>query len=102
MDLHDQRIACLRMAIDMGCKPNSVIQVASELMGFVLSGVTSPTPAPSTETASAEAIAACGTALPMAEAAVLAAAQATPDAVASTPDAVPAESPPLLPPMRPM
>ena len=86
MNLHDQRIACLRMAIDMGCKPDLVIQVASDLMGFVMSGATSPAAAPSTEAASAEAIAACGTALPMAEAAVLAAAQPPPDAVASTPD----------------
>ena len=97
MDLHDQRVACLQMAINMGCKPDTVIQVASELMGFVMSGASSPGPAPSTETASAEAIAACGTALPMAEAAALAAAQAIPDPGASIPDAVHGESPVAAP-----
>jgi hypothetical protein len=38
MDLQEQRITCLRMAVDMGCKADSVLGTASELMGFVTSG----------------------------------------------------------------
>ena len=38
MDPQDQQIACLRMAIEMGCKPDAVIGKASELMNFVTSG----------------------------------------------------------------
>src|SRR5262245_46906281 len=38
MDIHDQRITCLRMAVDMGCKPDSVVQIATDLMCFVTTG----------------------------------------------------------------
>ena len=65
MDLKEQRITCLRMAIDMGCKPDAVIATAIELMSFVTGGATSP-PATVVEPQApvADAIAACGTALP--------------------------------------
>ena len=42
MDLPDQQIACLRMAIEMGCKPDSVVGVAAELMSFIASGAVAP------------------------------------------------------------
>jgi hypothetical protein len=49
MDLQEQRITCLQMAVDMGCKADSVFGLASELMGFVTSGaapsVVKPSPA---------------------------------------------------------
>jgi len=38
MDLQEQRITCLRMAVDMGAKADLVFGLASELMGFVTSG----------------------------------------------------------------
>ena len=38
MDLQEQRISCLRMAVEMGCKADSVFRTANELMGFVTSG----------------------------------------------------------------
>jgi|RhiMetdeSRZDD1v2_1073273.scaffolds.fasta_scaffold160863_1 hypothetical protein len=76
MDLKEQRITCLRMAIDMGCKPDAVIPTATELMNFVTGG-TAPPPATVAEpqAPATDAIAACGTALPASEAADLALAQ---------------------------
>src|SRR5215813_7350276 len=59
MDLHDQRIACLRMAIDMGCTPDTAIRVATDLMDFVASG-TIPSPS---QVAAPDPVAACGTVL---------------------------------------
>jgi hypothetical protein len=38
MDLQEQRITCLRMAVDMGCKADSVFGLANTLMDFVKSG----------------------------------------------------------------
>src|SRR5262245_7631773 len=38
MDLQEQRITCLRMAVDMGSKADSVFTLANNLMGFVTSG----------------------------------------------------------------
>ena len=74
MDLQDQRIACLRMAIEMGCKTDSVVSTAAELMNFITGGVapTVPAVAPATEEANADRIAACGTEVPMTETADLA------------------------------
>ena len=74
MDLQDQRIACLRMAIEMGCKTDSVVSTAAELMNFITGGVapTVPAIASATEEANAERIAACGTEVPMTETADLA------------------------------
>jgi hypothetical protein len=78
MDLKEQRITCLRMAIDMGCKPDAVIATATELMTFVMGGAASP-PATVAEPQApdADAIAACGTALPASETADLVLAQPT-------------------------
>lgn len=47
MDLQEQRITCLQMAVDMGCKADTVFGLASELMGFVTSGVALSTVRPS-------------------------------------------------------
>ena len=43
MDLQEQRITRLRMAIEMGCKADAVIGLASELMNFVTKGNAAPT-----------------------------------------------------------
>ena len=78
MDLQEQRITCLRMAIDMGCKSDAVIATATELMSFVTGSAASP-PATVAEPQApvADAIAACGTALPASETAGLVLAQPT-------------------------
>src|SRR5258708_39967 len=90
MDLHDQRIACLRMAIDLGCKPDTAIRVASDLMTFVTSGAPTSAAQTTAEEAAPDRIAACGTALPLSETADLAA--ATVAAVAPEPGATEPES----------
>jgi hypothetical protein len=59
VDLHEERIACLRMAIDMGCAPDTAIRVAMDLMGFVASGII-PSLA---KGATPDPVAACGTVL---------------------------------------
>ena len=41
MDLQDQRMSCIRMAIDMGCKPDAVVFMANSLMDFVTTGAVS-------------------------------------------------------------
>ena len=86
MDLQEQRITCLRMAIDMGCKSDAVIATATELMSFVTGGAASP-PATVAEPQApvADAIAACGTALPASETAGLVLAQPTGEAPAEAP-----------------
>ena len=38
MNLQDQRMSCIRMAIDMGCKPDAVVFMAKSLMDFVTAG----------------------------------------------------------------
>ena len=90
MDLPDQRIACLRMAIEMGCKPDSVVGVATELMSFIASGgVASASPAaPEPDATAADRIAACGTVVPVSEVVGLALAE---------PEAVPAAAAPPHP-----
>ena len=57
------------MAIDMGCKADSIVGVATDLMNFITTGAT-PAPA-AREVADAERIAACGTALSISETADL-------------------------------
>jgi hypothetical protein len=83
MDLQEQRLTCLRMALEMGCKADSVVSVASDLLAF-LSGGTPAAAASTAEEKSEEVIAACGTALAASEAAELVA-QAEPAAAADTP-----------------
>ena len=39
MDLQEQRLTCLRMALEMGCKADLVVAVANELMSFLNGGV---------------------------------------------------------------
>jgi hypothetical protein len=89
MDLHEQRMQCLKMAFDLGGKPEAVLSAAQQLLDF-LSG-----PVPQVETkADAEEpvtdalvaaetvpdpIAACGTVLIMEEGGELADAVATGD-----------------------
>src|SRR5215472_9059818 len=93
MDLHDQRIACLRMAIDMGCTPDTAIQVAMDLMGFVASG-TNPSPA---KTATPDPVSACGTVLAAPAATELTAAPASEGATepqAKAPESGPADGAP--------
>ncbi len=89
MDLQDQRIACLRMAIDMGCTSDTAIRVAMDLMDFVASGtLLSPSKA-----ATADPVAACGTILAAPAAAELTATPAP--QVATEPQVPAAPSPPL-------
>src|SRR5262245_11027751 len=38
MDLQEQRITCLRMAVDMGCQADSVFTLANNWMGYVKRG----------------------------------------------------------------
>ena len=82
MDQQDQRMECLRMAIELGGKTEPIVSAAQQLLDFV-SGTQHPVIAASTELASVEAaeprpgpadapeavatdaIAACGTALVM-------------------------------------
>jgi hypothetical protein len=95
MDLEEQRITCLRMAIDMGCKPDAVIATATELMSFVTGGAASP-PATVAEPQApdADAIAACGTALPASETADLVLAPPTNGSETRVTEASPPASPP--------
>ena len=88
MDLQEQRITCLRMAIDMGCKPDAVIATATELMSFVTGGAASQAATVAEPQAPvADAIAACGTALPASETAGLVLAQSKSEAPAEAPAA---------------
>ncbi len=50
MNLLEQRMACLRMAIEMGCEPHSVVKTAGELYAFLTDGIV-----PSAEPAAAPA-----------------------------------------------
>ena len=68
MDLQEQRISCLQMAVDMGCKADTVFGLASELMGFVTSGVAPSAVRPSPAEEAAHGIAATDTAEPTAAA----------------------------------
>src|SRR2546429_263512 len=55
MDLQEQRITCLRMAVDMGCKADSVFRTASDLMGFVTRGAAqNPATPPAAEASAPE------------------------------------------------
>jgi hypothetical protein len=71
MDLQEQRLTCLRMALEMGCKADSVVAVANELMTFLTGGVGPSAGTSASEEISEDAIAACGTALAASEAADL-------------------------------
>jgi hypothetical protein len=82
MDLQEQRLTCLRMALEMGCKADSVVAVANELMSFLTSGVG---PFAAKSPSEEDAIAACGTALAASEAADLGLGQ--PEAEAGIPAA---------------
>jgi hypothetical protein len=89
MDLHEQRMQCLKMAFDLGGKPEAVLSAAQQLLDFV----SGPVPTveakadaeqPVTEALVAEEIvpdpiAACGTVLVMQEGGGLAEAIATGD-----------------------
>src|SRR5215475_16217647 len=88
MDLQDQRIACLRMAIDMGCTPDTAIGVAMGLMDFVASG----TIPPPSKAATPDPVAACGTVLAAPAAAELTATTPVPQ-VAAEPQVPAAPSP---------
>jgi len=61
MDLQEQRITCLQMAVDMGCKADSVFGLASELMGFVTSGAAPSVVKPSPAEVAAHGLGATGT-----------------------------------------
>jgi hypothetical protein len=106
MDLTDQRLACLRMAMELNCKTEPLLKAANELMSFIATG-SAHTPAqndakPEVETAAAEpaidTIAACGTALQMPDVGGLEAAQpANPPSLAESL----AETPPADSEVRP-
>ena len=63
MDLQEQRITCLRMAVDMGCQADSVFTLANNLMGFVTSGAVPSAVASAPVAASVDHTVATGTAL---------------------------------------
>ena len=87
MDLHEQRMQCLKMAFDLGGKPEAVLSAAQQLLDFITGPPPStqkdvfdieaaPSPSQPEETASeasaveeavSDPIAACGTALVMQE-----------------------------------
>jgi hypothetical protein len=89
MDLHEQRMQCLKMAFDLGGKPEAVLSAAQQLLDFL----SPPAPTmeakadaeePTTEAPAAaetvpDPIAACGTVLVMQEGGELADAVATVD-----------------------
>ncbi|MBY0224919.1 MAG: hypothetical protein K2Q28_03845 [Hyphomicrobium sp.] len=89
MDLHEQRMQCLKMAFDLGGKPEAVLSAAQQLFDFV----TGPVPtveaktdahepvieAPVAEETVPDPIAACGTVLVMQEGGELADAVTTAD-----------------------
>jgi hypothetical protein len=82
MDLHDQRMQCLKMAFELGGKPETVLSAAQQLLDF-LSGPAAEVASPSiaevrgAEETVPDPIAACGTALVMQEGGELADAVAT-------------------------
>jgi hypothetical protein len=117
MDLHEQRMQCLKMAFELGGKPEAVLSAAQQLLDFI-TGPPSATPkdvfdieaaaAPSQpeETASeasaveeavSDPIAACGTALIMEEGQDLADAVPAAFETAATGDAAPAADAPETP-----
>lgn len=77
MNLQEQRALCLRMAFEMGAKPNALITAAEELMSYIERGVEPPAqqaipvaealPSPTPTSEVADPIAACGTALVLPE-----------------------------------
>lgn len=93
MDLHDQRMQCLKMAFELGGKPEAILTAAQQLLDFVtapsqpdVAAAASPQieQAPVSEPeaptdAVPDPIAACGTALVMPEGGELADAIPTPD-----------------------
>ena len=117
MDLHEQRMQCLKMAFELGGKPEAVLSAAQQLLDFI----TGPPPATQTdvfdideapapsqpeETASeagaveeavSDPIAACGTALVMEEGQDLADAVPAVLETTNTVDAAPAADAPETP-----
>lgn len=85
MDLQEQRLTCLRMALEMGCKADSIVSVATELLAFLSDEAPAAAKSPAEER-SEEVIAACGTALAASEAAALVA-HAEPAEAVDTPAA---------------
>ncbi len=81
----NRELTCLRMALEMGCKSDTVVNVATELLAF-LSGVAPAAANSPAEEKSEEVIAACGTALAASEAADLVA-QAEPAGAVDAPAA---------------
>ena len=119
MDLEELRLNCLRMAYELGGKPEAIISAANDLMSFVTKGPTaearesapelaateeapSEVSTPAAEPAVTDRIAACGTALEMPESGdlahaepsveVKAATEAEPAAPAEFTEAVPSEA----------
>ena len=117
MDLHEQRMQCLKMAFELGGKPETVLSAAQQLLDFitgpppatqkdVFDTEAAPSPSQPEETASeasaveeavSDPIAACGTALVMQEGQDLA--DAVPAALETTDagDAAPAADAPETP-----
>ena len=89
MDLHEQRMQCLKMAFDLGGKPEAVLSAAQQLLDFVSGPVPTVEAKTDAEEPVTEAlvveetvpdpIAACGTVLVMQEGGELADAVATVD-----------------------
>jgi hypothetical protein len=101
MDPQELRLNCLRMAHELGGKPEAIISAANDLMNFVTKGppadVSAPAPEaaviagasaeiiePTAEPVATDRIAACGTALEMPESGDLAHAEPTVEVKAAT------------------
>lgn len=85
MDLHDQRMQCLKMAFELGGKPEAVLSAAQQLLDFLSGPAAEVASSSIAEVRGAEEtvpdpIAACGTALVMQEGGELADAVATAEA----------------------
>jgi len=109
MDLEELRLNCLRMAYELGGKPEAIISAANDLLSFVTKGPTtsaresapeaagtegapSEVSAPAAEPAVTDRIAACGTALEMPDSGDLAHAEPSVEAKTAT-EAEPAATP---------
>lgn len=102
MDLHDQRMQCLKMAFELGGKPEAVLSAAQQLLEFV-AGPAIPAATEMTdeqrpiveqsEDVAPDPIAACGTALVMQDNGELADAVVEPLEVSESPADAAVENP---------
>lgn len=63
MNLQEQRFACLRMAMELGCKADSIMPLAREMKEYIEGPPFAPAVAAVEAAANLDAVADCGTAL---------------------------------------